>query len=64
MENQPGLKNFDQNIIFIHNIHEYIVRLLCLWLKCYTDFNPVFLSKESRIKTGYIHELFLKHRNV
>lgn len=58
MENQPGLKNFDKNIILLiltPNIHVYIVRLLCMWLKCYADFNPVFLSKESRIENGYIH---------
>lgn len=49
MKNQPGLKNFDQKIILTRNIHVYIVRLLCMWL------NPVFLSKESRIKTGDMH---------
>ena len=55
MENQPRLKNFDQNIILTRKIHVYIAQLLCMWLKCYADFNPVFLSKESTIKTGYIH---------
>ena len=51
MENQPGLKNFDKNIIlfwpptYMYTLYDY----------CACGSNVTLMSKESRIETGYIH---------